>query len=81
MALPKRELTKDGFEMQLGTNHFGHFAFLVPLLPHLKAQVGCAAPRASRRSRRRDTLLAWIVRGDAARATRVGACRPAGMPE
>mmetsp|Transcript_11110 Transcript_11110/g.33307 ORF Transcript_11110/g.33307 Transcript_11110/m.33307 type:complete len:323 (-) Transcript_11110:577-1545(-) len=38
MALPERAFTKDGFEMQTGTNHFGHFAFLTPLLPHLKAQ-------------------------------------------
>ena len=39
MAIKERETTKQGFEKQLGCNHFGHFAFLTPLLPHLKAQV------------------------------------------
>lgn len=36
MALPYRQ-TKQGFEMQLGTNHFGHFALTGRLLPLLKA--------------------------------------------
>ncbi len=36
MAQPKRELTVDGFELQLGTNYLGHFALTGHLLPLLR---------------------------------------------
>jgi NAD(P)-dependent dehydrogenase (short-subunit alcohol dehydrogenase family) len=36
MAMPER-LTEDGFEMQLGVNHFGHWTFTAGLLPSLLA--------------------------------------------
>ena len=37
MALNPRQSTKDGLEMQVGTNHFGHFALTALLLPKLLA--------------------------------------------
>jgi NAD(P)-dependent dehydrogenase (short-subunit alcohol dehydrogenase family) len=40
MALPKRQTTPQGFEMQFGTNHLGHFALTGMLLPALLRQPG-----------------------------------------
>ena len=39
MALPERQ-TADGFEMQFGVNHLGHWALTAQLLPHVEAAGG-----------------------------------------
>ena len=36
MALPQRQTTADGFEMQLGTNYLSHYALTARLLPLLR---------------------------------------------
>ncbi|MGX1116691.1 NAD(P)-dependent dehydrogenase (short-subunit alcohol dehydrogenase family) [Streptomyces ambofaciens] len=37
MTPPARQTTEDGFELQFGTNHLGHFALVAHLLPLLRA--------------------------------------------
>ncbi|MFJ2837298.1 SDR family oxidoreductase [Nocardia sp. NPDC087230] len=37
MTPPQRQTTADGFELQFGTNHLGHFALVAQLLPLLRA--------------------------------------------
>ena len=58
MAVPKREVTADGFELQLGTNHLGHFALTGRLLPLLR-RADAAAGRDAQQQRgalRQDEL-------------------------
>ena len=40
MALPRRQTTADGFEMQFGTNYLGHFALTARLMPLLRRAGG-----------------------------------------
>jgi len=55
MTPPDRQTTADGFELQFGTNHLGHFALVAGLLPLLRAgrarvtsQISVAARRGHR---------------------------------
>lgn len=54
MAVPTRKVTADGFELQMGTNYFGHYALTALLLPRLiqsrarVVQVSSLAHRAAR---------------------------------
>lgn len=57
MAIPERRLTRDGFEVHMGTNHLGHFALTGQLLPLL---LQSSAPRVV-------TVSAVIARWDSTR--------------
>jgi len=55
MAIPPRQ-TVDGFEMQLGTNHVGHFALTGLLLPALLARPGARVVTVSSTVRRAGSM-------------------------
>src|SRR5436309_609341 len=58
MAVPQRR-TKDGFELQIGTNHLGHFALTNLLLPHISDRVVTVASGAHRGGKIRLDDLNW----------------------
>jgi NAD(P)-dependent dehydrogenase (short-subunit alcohol dehydrogenase family) len=55
MAIPRRT-TADGFEMQFGTNHLGHFALTGLLLPALKKRSGARVVNVSSTVHRAGTM-------------------------
>jgi NAD(P)-dependent dehydrogenase (short-subunit alcohol dehydrogenase family) len=58
MATPQSR-TKDGFELQVGTNHLGHFALTNLLLPHVTDRVVTLASGAHRMGSIRFDDLNW----------------------
>jgi NAD(P)-dependent dehydrogenase (short-subunit alcohol dehydrogenase family) len=58
MAVPEQR-TKDGFEMQIGTNHLGHFALTNLLLPAITDRVVTVASGAHRAGSIRLDDLNW----------------------
>ena len=57
MTPPERQTTADGFELQLGTNHLGHFALTGRLLPLLRAGRARVTSQTSIAARR--AAIAW----------------------
>lgn len=55
MAIPRRT-TVDGFEMQFGTNHLGHFALTGQLLPALAKRSGSRVVNVSSTAHRAGTM-------------------------
>ncbi|MFE0593913.1 SDR family oxidoreductase [Micromonospora echinospora] len=71
MRPPNRQTTADGFELQLGTNHLGHFALVARLLPLLRAgraRVTSQVSIAARRGRINWDDLNWDRSYDGMRA-------------
>ncbi|MER7167664.1 SDR family oxidoreductase [Micromonospora sp. NPDC000207] len=71
MRPPDRQTTADGFELQFGTNHLGHFALVARLLPLLRAgsaRVTSQVSIAARRGRINWDDLNWERSYDGMRA-------------
>jgi NAD(P)-dependent dehydrogenase (short-subunit alcohol dehydrogenase family) len=61
MAVPKQR-TVDGFEMQIGTNHLGHFALTNLLLPLVSDRIVVVSSELHRRGRIDLDDINWEVR-------------------
>lgn len=71
MTPPERQVTADGFELQLGTNHLGHVALVGHLLPLLRAgraRVTSQISVAANRGRMHWEDLGWERSYDGMRA-------------
>jgi NAD(P)-dependent dehydrogenase (short-subunit alcohol dehydrogenase family) len=56
MTPPERDTTADGFELQFGSNHLGHFALTGHLLPLLRAAKGARVVSLSSLAARRGSI-------------------------
>jgi NAD(P)-dependent dehydrogenase (short-subunit alcohol dehydrogenase family) len=56
MAIPRRETTADGFEMQFGVNYLAHFALTAHLLPLLRMAAGARVVSLSSLAHRTGTI-------------------------
>ena len=56
MAVPQRRTTAQGFELQFGTNHLGHFALTGRLLPALLGRQGSRVVTVSSLNHRRGSI-------------------------
>lgn len=56
MTPPKRVETADGFELQFGTNHIGHFALTAQLLPLLRKSSGARVVTVSSIANRKGAI-------------------------
>ena len=74
MYVPTRETTKDGFEMQFGTNHLGHFALTGLLLDNMLSVDGSRVVTVSSVGHRSwpgsiSTTCSWSATTTASRPT------------
>lgn len=58
MNPPERQTTRDGFELQFGTNHLGHVALVGALLPLLRAADGRVVMQSSVAAQRAS--IRWV---------------------
>jgi NAD(P)-dependent dehydrogenase (short-subunit alcohol dehydrogenase family) len=68
LAPPKRSRTGDGFELQFGTDHLGHFALTNLLLEHITGRVVTVSSQAERFGRIDFDDLGWENRYNRSRA-------------